>query len=226
MLKFSTCLRNAVAMSALALFLVSSSFAQEATMERFDIEAFNHHKSGFTWIYTLPDGTKIEQRYSPGTGYIVDKTPLHSGLTYRKGFNEQGNLIAVGQLFYSFPVGISKEYDSEGKLFRERNFDEGFAFSVEDLAAKMLADYKIDIMNADNVYRLARGIYSTDPLVSYYLVDCYDHTSPAPDQAVIAFLVNGTTGEVLHILHTNTRRPTPVLGAYLERIANTPKEGQ
>ena len=152
---------------------------------------------------------EIEQRYSPGTGYIVDRTPLHSGLTYRKGFNEQGNLIAVGQLFYSFPVGISKEYDSEGKLFRERNFDEGFAFSVEDLAAKMLADYKVDILNSDNIYKLNRG-QNIDPPFSFYQVYCYDLASPAPDQAVIAFLVNGIQ-ESSDILLIIKGRPRPVI---------------
>ena len=194
-------------------------------MEKFNIELFNRNKDGNNWVYTLSDGTKIRQFEIAGTGYIEDRTPLQSAYTYRTLYDLQGRVITTVKEFYSFFTGVEKHYDGHGNLIKEVSRDEGFAFSVEDLAAKMLADYKVDILNSDNIYKLNRG-QNIDPPFSFYQVYCYDLASPAPDQAVIAFLVNGTTGEVLHILHTNTRRPTPVLGAYLERIANTPKEGQ
>ena len=89
----------------------------------------------------------------------------------------------------------------------------------------MLAEYQIDILNSDNIYKLNRG-QNIDPPLTFYQVYCYDHTSPAPDQAVIAFLVNGTTGEVLHMIYTNTMRPASVIDAYFQKLANTPKEGQ
>ncbi|RUS68359.1 hypothetical protein CUZ56_00850 [Saezia sanguinis] len=226
MLKLSICLRNAIAMFALVLAFTVNSFAQEATMERFDIEAFKRNLIEHNGVFLLPDGTKIRQFEISEGGYIEDRIPPQSAYTYRKLFNAQGQLMATTQEFYSFFVGTTKRYDGHGNVIKEESEDDGFEFSVEDLAAKMLADYQIDIMNSDNVYRLARGIYSTDPLVSYYLVDCYDHTSPAPDQAVIAFLVNGTTGEVLHMIHTNTMRPASVIDAYFQKLADTPKEGQ
>ena len=190
-------------------------------MEKFNIEAFNRNKDGNNWVYTLPDGTKIRQFGVAGTGFIEDKTPLQSAYTYRTLYNLQGYVIATGQQFYSFFTGIEKRYDGHGNLIEEKNRDEGFAFSVEDLAAKMLADYKIDILNSDNVYRLARGIQNVDPLVSSYIVDCYDLASPQPQQAVISFLVDGTTGEVLHTIHTNTKEPASVLEAYQQRMATT-----
>ena len=46
MLKLSTCLRNAIAMFALVLAFTVNSFAQEVTMEQFDIELFDRNKTG------------------------------------------------------------------------------------------------------------------------------------------------------------------------------------
>ena len=132
--------------------------------------------------------------------------------------------MATTQEFYSFFVGTTKRYDGHGNVIKEESEDDGFEFSVEDLAAKMLADYQIDIMNSDNVYRLARGIYSTDPLVSYYLVDCYDHTSPAPDQAVIAFLVNVTTEKYAYDSYQYDAYLPSVIHAYFQKLLRRPKK--
>jgi len=228
MIQLLICLRNAFVMSALVLAFTVNSFAQEVSMERFDIETFKRNLIEHNGVFLLPDGTKIHQFEASRGGYIEDRTPPQSAYTYRKLYNPQGYVITTTQKFYSFFTGVSKYYDGHGNLIKEEvnDRDQYFPFSIEALAAKMLADYKIDILNSDNIYRLARGIHGVDPLFPYYAVDCYDLASPAPSQAIISFLVDGTTGEVLHILHTNTKEPVSVLEAYLQKMADTPKEGQ
>ena len=203
-------------------YSIQPCLAEEAAnMEKFNIEAFKRNLIENNGVFFLPDGTKIHQFEASRGGYIEDRTPPQSAYTYRKLYNPQGYVITTTQKFYSFFTGISKYYDGHGNLIKEEinDRDQYFPFSIEALAAKMKADYKIDILNSDNVYRLARGIYGTDPLVSYYLVDCYDLASPAPDQAVISFLVDGSTGEVLHTIHTNTKEPASVVEAYQQRMA-------
>ena len=207
---------------SLMLTFTAMAFAQEDTTEKFNIEAFNQNrKNGGEWRRTLPDNTKIRVWYNPKGYYHQETTPFRSAYTYKKVFNTKGSLVSEGQSFYSFSVDISRQYDDQGKLVKEKNNNENFSFSVEDLAAKMLADYKIDILNSDNIYTLSRG-QNIDPPLSSYQVYFYDLSSPAPDQAVIAVLVEGNTGEVLHTLETYTKKPTPVLEAYLQKVANTP----
>lgn len=208
----------------LVLFINSYSIqpclAEEAAnMENFNIDAFNQNNNGGEWQRSLSDGTKIRTWYNPKGYYHQEVTPLRSAYTYKRVFNTAGDLIGEATDFYSFPVSISRMYDAQGKLIRETNHDEGFAFSVEDLAAKMLAVYKIDILNSDNIYKLNRGTQITPPLFSFYQVYCYDLASPAPQEAVIAFLIDGNTGEVLHTLQTHIMEPTSVLNAYLEKKA-------
>ena len=210
-------------MLAFALCCALPGMAQETdAMERFDIEAFKRDLIKHNGVLFLPDGTMIHQFGTSRDGYIEDRTPPQSAYTYRKVFDTQGRLIATTQEFYSFFTGITKHYDGHGNLIKEEvnDRDQYFSFSIEDLAAKMLADYKIDIMNADNVYKLNRG-QNFDPPFYFYQVYFYDLTSPAPDQALIALLVDGTTGEVLHTLQAHIMEPTSVFNAYLEKMATT-----
>lgn len=46
MIQLLICLRNAFVMSALVLAFTVSFFAQEVTMEQFDIELFDRNKTG------------------------------------------------------------------------------------------------------------------------------------------------------------------------------------
>ena len=42
-------------------------------------------------------------------------------------------------------IGIGKEYDAVGKLTKEEGYDEGYTFTIKDLAQKILKEYKVDL---------------------------------------------------------------------------------
>ena len=42
-------------------------------------------------------------------------------------------------------IGIGKEYDAVGKLTKEEDYDEGYTFTIKDLAQKILKEYKVDL---------------------------------------------------------------------------------
>lgn len=127
-------------------------------------------------------------------------------LDYLKTSFENKNTAIISSTYWLiFILGIN------GNRIGEENRGIGFAFSIENLAAKMLAEYKTDILNSDNVYRLTCGITIADSLFSHYLVGCYDFASLMPQQVVISFLVDSNTRKILHTLHTNTKEPASVV---------------
>lgn len=62
-------------------------------------------------------------------------------------YNKKSSLLQLkGQTFYNFPIGVWKEYDENGKLIKETNWDKNYPFKVEDLCKLIKEEYGVDLM--------------------------------------------------------------------------------
>ncbi|WP_222931358.1 hypothetical protein [Xanthovirga aplysinae] len=132
-------------------------------MKTFDIENFNKQMTlspQYEGFY-LEDSTYIKQFAAGGEGkdklYVEFESPPSPALfqTYRV-FYYNGKLKLEGLQFPNdFEKGIWREYDEQGNLIKETNYDEPFKFSFEDIL-HWIEERDIDMKAFD--FRIARGI--------------------------------------------------------------------
>ena len=205
---------------SLMLVFTAMAFAQEGTTEKFDIEAFNRNKSGYSWFHTLQDGKKVWEREIHGKGYHIETTVPNSAYTDIKVFNYDGNLIANFLNFYNITIGVSKEYDGKGNVTKQHNQDNGFAFSVDDLIKKMRDEFKVDITNTRQVLHVSRGIDTfSEQGIPFYGLYVYDFSHGERTTQTIVYLFHGGTGELLSTVPGDIEGRPSIMTVYEEWLA-------
>ncbi|QKX07085.1 hypothetical protein HN014_19920 [Aquimarina sp. TRL1] len=119
-------------------------------MKTFDIEAYNKKKKnpGYDGYY-LKDSTYIRQFDAGGDGiymnYIeVITHPTNFFQEYRV-FHHNGKIKIDGLKFFNdFEKGIWKEYDEQGNLVKETDYDAPYKFTWENVL-KLIKERKIDM---------------------------------------------------------------------------------
>lgn len=138
----------------------------EMTTEKFDILIFNKNQVNDTYNFKR-NGHKIEQ-IQTGEGqnliYTEYEIPNAPELFYTyKEFYNNGILKEKGKRFKQgkFQKGIWKEYNKNGELIEEINYDNPYDFSFEKLV-KLLNDkeFKIDLLDKNT--SVGRGIGGND----------------------------------------------------------------
>ncbi|QKX07088.1 hypothetical protein HN014_19935 [Aquimarina sp. TRL1] len=145
-------------------------------MKRFDLETFNKHKDTIRNEYnrTLDNGTVIRQR--KGREQYIEIIKYKD--KYIEDFNsyyKNGTLKISGYFLENdFYTGVWKEYNQEGKLIKETDYDKGFNYTWEDLL-KLLKERKVDIKDTDNTtirkdngnwrFSYVKGIYIYDVII-------------------------------------------------------------
>ncbi len=105
-------------------------------------------------------------------------------------------------LFYAFQYGIRKEYDDNGKLIKEINFEKDYKFSIENVCELIKKEYGIDLMkntsNTDTIRydcnRIKKEIFKGDIRYCYFVSIAYNTEGGA--SKLIA--IDGTTGKILY----------------------------
>ncbi len=152
-------------------------------MKTFDIDIFNKNKNQSNrTIDTLKNGTIIERRESINfyEEFIKEKESFFE--KYSR-FYKNGKLQLEGQFLYNdFQKGIWREYDKEGNLIEETDYDKEFEFTWERLL-KLLAERNVDIRDVNNTtIRKQNGNWRFDYIQDIYIYDV---------------IIHGKTGEVL-----------------------------
>jgi hypothetical protein len=110
---------------------------------------------------------------------------LKSVSTYDK---EKLVLIDKGDFMFDFPLGIHIKYDLEGNTIQERNYDEDFPLTFENLKEKLLNEFNINIENNNLDLHINRS--STPP---NYTVILYNE-----DRSKYRIIdIDGITGEII-----------------------------
>ena len=151
-------------------------------MKKFDIKTFNKHKTHLNrYIDTLNNGTIIKQSESIGFYNEIIK----SEKSYFQKINryyKTGNLKLTGEYLYnSFKKGIWKEYNENGKLIKETDYDKDFEYTWEDLV-KLLKERKVDIQGRYTYIQKEEGNWRI-----WYVKGIFIHD----------VTINGKTGKII-----------------------------
>lgn len=149
----------------LSIFIISLLFASCSTtlrdtknnlnnykMNKFDIEKFKSQKVNINEKYTEVYNDTIIEVAEYADRFIKNTRGVNSPIENRKVYDKKNySLIAEVNYFHKFPVGISRKYDSEGQIIEEKNQDEKYDFSVDELINKMKNEFNIDLRKFDDV---------------------------------------------------------------------------
>ncbi len=160
-------------LSLILLTSIMSCSAQKKTttitlkkMEKLNNQNFDNIQVNGEANFTLPNGDIVRQFEDKGS-YIESiskkETPFETVNVFDKG---TGALKATGENFYGFSIGILKEYDQNGVLIKETNFDEPFKFTIEALAQKIVEELHVNIMMKTTDVTVYR---TTNPTPTYQL---------------------------------------------------------
>lgn len=160
---------------ATILSLAGCIAQKKTTMEKFDIERFNKNSINEEFVINLIDGSSIKQYGNSRSGYVEIVKPKNNDfIEIYKSYFTNGKIEIIGESFPNdFEKGIWKEFDEQGKLIKETNYDKGFDYTWEDLL-KFLKKRNVnpknrytDIHKENGNWRLSyiKGIYIYDVIL-------------------------------------------------------------
>lgn len=165
----------------LSMSCVAQEKGNKSLSNRLSIEKFDRNKFGELTLNTeyvssrndtfyLSKDKKIRIIYEDETIQVEEK---EIGLPYelRKSyFTKNNQLKSSVHRFYSLSYGFLREYNEEGNLIKEKNLDENYKFSIDDLIKKMRNEYGIDIMNTNKTLDVWRYPLNKNVNKAYYEV--------------------------------------------------------
>ncbi len=171
---------------------------QTITMKTFDIETFNKHKNHLNeYTFVTRDSVIIEQsQWHSGYDEVIKYKDSYIQ-TYNK-YYDTGALMLTGNFYPNdFEKGIWREYDEQGHLIKETDYDAPYKFTWEDILA-FIKKRNID-MSAYG-FRVGRNIVNDKPIWAIV----YNKDEKKMILGVIG--IDGTTGEIL----SETERDYPI----------------
>ncbi len=169
---------------------IAQNPAQKTTkVKTFDIETFEKNKNHLNeYFFISKDSSIIEQRKRQFGYYEIIK-PKDSYFQTRNSYFENGNLKSTVQDFPNdFLAGIMKEYDEQGHLIKETDYDAPYTFTWEDIL-KLIKDRKLD-MDAYG-FRITRG--SSEKGTSWSIT----YNKSEKDMLLGIILIDGITGKII-----------------------------
>ena len=151
-------------------------------MNTFDIKTFKKNKSALNeYNFAIEPNISVVQSELKHvyTEDIIDKNTF---FVLKNQYYKNGILKITGLYFKSsFRKGIWKEYDENGNLIKETDYDKGFNYTWEDLL-KLLKEREIKIIDRNTTIRKDEGrwhVWYVDGLHVYNI------------------FIDGKTGEIL-----------------------------
>ncbi len=159
------------------------------TTETFDIPGFNKHKNkSGSRNFKLDDGTMIYQSTDGDNFKETRASQVNDHFEIQKTYSKTGNLIQIIEYYPKDFMVLKKEYNKVGKLVKETNFDESYAFNFNMLVNMIKEDYpKINLNHRATT--ITRGISKKSPI--------WEVRSLNGQGRIEKIVLNGTTGEIL-----------------------------
>ncbi len=147
----------------------------------FDIEVFHKNKVNNEYNFILEDGTTVRQ-IEWKDEYDEIRYNNKSYFEIYTSYYKNGNLKMFVERFPNRFVKYIKEYDEEGNLIKETDYDKEFEFTWEQLL-KILEERNVDIRDVNNTtIRKQNGNWRFDYIQDIYIYDV---------------IIHGKTGKVL-----------------------------
>jgi hypothetical protein len=165
------------------------------TMKKLDKIKLEKYKKDNQFKYIESDSIfKLEDH---GEKYKEIKNKIGERLTTINVYDKDKLvLIGNGNYMFDFPIGIHRDYDLDGNIIQEKNFDKDFPLSFRELKQKLLNEAKINIDDTTIDLSMNRGLDSSDMKHKYYL------TLYAKDRTSYRYIIiDGVTGNILKDLN-------------------------
>ncbi|MGG7035085.1 MAG: hypothetical protein ACI7YS_07825 [Flavobacterium sp.] len=175
--------------------IINSKYKKDTVMKKLDKVKLEKYKTENQFKYTENDTVfKLEDQ---GENYKEIKNKIGERLKTINIYDKSKLvLIGEGKYLFDFPIGIYKEYDLKGNVVKERNFDEDFPFTFQDLKQKLLNESHVNIENTDVDIDINRGLDTSDMKYKYYL------TLYNEDRSSYRYiLIDGATGNTIKDLN-------------------------
>ncbi len=169
---------------------IAQNPAQKTTkVKTFDIETFEKNKNHLNeYFFISKDSSIIEQRKRQFGYYEIIK-PKDSYFQTRNSYFENGNLKSTVQDFPNdFLAGIMKEYNEQGHLIKETDYDAPYTFTWENIL-KLIKDRKLD-MDAYG-FEIFRG--SSEKGTTWSIT----YNKSEKDMLLGIILIDGITGKII-----------------------------
>jgi hypothetical protein len=135
--------------------------------------------------------------------YIFKINSLKSPITEIRIYHMKSKMIHIlGYNFYDIPYGTEKEYDVNGKLIKETDYEKDYKFSIKDLCALIKKEYDVDLMiksdpNIDKSLQYYIGRNKTE-IFKGYAPFCYNVTFYIQEGGGgKTIFIDGETGKIL-----------------------------
>ncbi len=168
---------------------IAQNHAQKTTkFKTFDIETFEKNKIDNEYKIVTKDSTEIIQgQWHSGYDEIIKYKESHIQ-TYNKYYST-GTLKLTGDFYpRDFEKGIWKEYDEQGHLIKETDYDAPYTFTWEDIL-KLVKDRKLD-MDAYG-FEIFRG--SSEKGTTWSIT----YNKSEKDMLLGIILIDGITGKII-----------------------------
>jgi hypothetical protein len=116
-------------------------------------------------------------------------------------YNKKSSLLQLkGQTFYNFPIGVWKEYDENGKLIKETNWDKNYPFKVEDLCKLIKEEYGVDLMvvSEPNKNSVERRYVEEEKKHCYVVIFRYLPLDEGNDARFKEIYIDGEIGKIMY----------------------------
>lgn len=166
------------------------------TIEHLDKQKFDDNKDKNEYKTVLKDGTEIKQISGgelEGKNIVIEETikPNSSYTTHKIFFYDNGSLKETGRKFYNFPIENWVEYNENGVLIKEIDYEEPHKFSIKDLQKKIKKEFGIDIEEKNIGVSVSRSI----DLPPQYNVRLPLFDNYSGSWSII--LIDGITGDII-----------------------------
>lgn len=205
--------------------------AKKTTMEYFDIKSYKDWeidekysskeddrflKNGNDRVRIIFDRETIDIKYS-SIENAFGKTKVY--------YSKSKSLKSVLFKFYDILIGINKEFDENGKLIREIDYDKPYIFTLKDVITKVKKEYDLDLEDKTqgcSLERFESYELNDKPLYGVYLRNDEDTSK----MKYIA--IDGITGETLFkdYLILNGEGELPPYYKYLKCLKKTEQENK
>ena len=161
------------------------------TMKKMDTEKFERYN---TEQFKYVENDSVYKLEEHGAEYKEIKSKIGENLSIINVYDKNTLVLTCeGKLFGEFPLGLYKNYDLKGNLISEKNFDDDYAFSLEDLKQKMISEFKINIDLESDRLVINRGFDKSENK-NNYTIRYY-----SPDKYSFRYImIDGTTGQTVY----------------------------
>ncbi len=175
---------------------IAQNHAQKTTKSKtFDIETFEKNKIDNEYKIVTKDSTEIIQgQWHSGYDEIIKYKESHIQ-TYNKYYST-GTLKLTGDFYpRDFEKGIWKEYDEQGHLIKETDYDAPYTFTWEDIL-KLIKDRKFD-MNAYG-FEVSRNFgFGRQEETTEEPFWAITHNKSEEDMLLGVIIIDGVTGKII-----------------------------